>query len=46
MEGRGAPTLVGRSRKAQDTEVARRLREVSEQLTAIGFPPGPENMIF
>ncbi|WP_439657135.1 oxidoreductase [Lentzea sp. HUAS TT2] len=38
MEGRGAPALVGRSHKAQDSDVARRLWEVSEQLTAVGFP--------
>ncbi|MFJ8957820.1 oxidoreductase [Lentzea sp. NPDC102401] len=38
MEGRGAPTLVGRSLKAQDTDVARRLWEISEQLTAVSFP--------
>ncbi|MFD2416429.1 hypothetical protein [Amycolatopsis pigmentata] len=38
MEGRGAPTLVGRSAKAQDAETARRLWEVSEKLTGITFP--------
>jgi NAD(P)-dependent dehydrogenase (short-subunit alcohol dehydrogenase family) len=38
MEGRGAPTLVGRSAKAQDTEVAHRLWEVSEKLTGVTFP--------
>ncbi|MTD53317.1 oxidoreductase [Amycolatopsis pithecellobii] len=38
MEGRGAPELVGRSAKAQDTEVARRLWDVSEKLTGVTFP--------
>ena len=38
MEGRGAPTLVGRSAAAQDADVARRLWEVSEQLTGVSFP--------
>jgi NAD(P)-dependent dehydrogenase (short-subunit alcohol dehydrogenase family) len=38
MEGRGAPTLVGRSGAAQDMDVARRLWEVSEQLTGVSFP--------
>ena len=38
LEGRGAPELVGRSRRAQDAEVARRLWEVSEKLTGVGFP--------
>lgn len=38
--GRGAPTLVGRSRRACDAEVARRLWEVSEQLTGAAFPLG------
>ncbi|MEU3173422.1 oxidoreductase [Streptomyces sp. NPDC007000] len=38
METRGAPELVGRSAKAQDTEVARRLWEVSEDLTGVAFP--------
>jgi NAD(P)-dependent dehydrogenase (short-subunit alcohol dehydrogenase family) len=38
LEGRGAPKLVGRSAKAQDTEVARRLWEVSEELTEATFP--------
>jgi NAD(P)-dependent dehydrogenase (short-subunit alcohol dehydrogenase family) len=33
MEQRGAPKLVGRTKAAQDTDVARRLWEVSEQLT-------------
>jgi hypothetical protein len=38
LEGRGAPTLVGRSVKAQDAEVARRLWEISETLTGVVFP--------
>jgi NAD(P)-dependent dehydrogenase (short-subunit alcohol dehydrogenase family) len=35
---RGAPRVVGRSRRAKDEAVARRLWEVSEQLTATRFP--------
>jgi NAD(P)-dependent dehydrogenase (short-subunit alcohol dehydrogenase family) len=38
MEGRGAPTLVGRSGAASDMETARRLWDVSEQLTGVSFP--------
>src|SRR6201994_2080637 len=38
MEGRGAPTLVGRSKEAPDMDVARRLWDVSEQLTGVTFP--------
>ncbi len=38
MEGRGAPKLVGRSKAAQDGEVARRLWDVSEDLTGVRFP--------
>ncbi|MFZ1992464.1 MAG: oxidoreductase [Solirubrobacteraceae bacterium] len=38
MESRGAPKLVGRSGAATDTEVARRLWDVSEQLTGVSFP--------
>ncbi|MGZ4167678.1 MAG: oxidoreductase [Solirubrobacteraceae bacterium] len=38
MEGRGAPKLVGRSRAALDMDVARRLWDVSEQLTGVSFP--------
>jgi hypothetical protein len=38
MEGRGAPTLVGRSGAAKDMDVARRLWDVSEQLTHVSFP--------
>ncbi|MFS0699883.1 oxidoreductase [Cellulomonas sp. 179-A 4D5 NHS] len=38
LEGRGAPTLVGRSAKARDRELARRLWDVSEELTGVTFP--------
>jgi NAD(P)-dependent dehydrogenase (short-subunit alcohol dehydrogenase family) len=38
VRGRGAPTLVARSRAARDPDVARRLWEVSEQLTGTTFP--------
>jgi NAD(P)-dependent dehydrogenase (short-subunit alcohol dehydrogenase family) len=38
QEGRGHPTLVGRSSAAQDGETARRLWELSEQLTGVSFP--------
>src|SRR5437868_9726323 len=40
MEQRGAPKLVGRSSAARDTGVARRLWEVSEELTDVRFPLG------
>ena len=40
MEQRGAPTLVGRSAAAQDMDVARRLWDVSEELTGVRFPLG------
>jgi NAD(P)-dependent dehydrogenase (short-subunit alcohol dehydrogenase family) len=40
MEQRGAPKLVGRSKAANDDEVARRLWDVSEKLTGVGFPLG------
>jgi NAD(P)-dependent dehydrogenase (short-subunit alcohol dehydrogenase family) len=40
MEQRGAPKLVGRSKAAQDSGVARRLWDVSEQLTGVRFPLG------
>jgi NAD(P)-dependent dehydrogenase (short-subunit alcohol dehydrogenase family) len=40
MEQRGAPKLVGRSGAAQDAAVARRLWEVSEELTGVRFPLG------
>ena len=38
MEQRGAPKLVGRTKAAQDTDVGRRLWDVSEQLTGVSFP--------
>ena len=38
MESRGAPTLVGRTNAALDMDVARRLWDVSEQLTGVSFP--------
>jgi len=40
MEQRGAPKLVGRSDAAKDTDVARRLWNVSEALTGVRFPLG------
>jgi NAD(P)-dependent dehydrogenase (short-subunit alcohol dehydrogenase family) len=40
MEQRGAPKLVGRSDAASDPEVARRLWDVSEELTGVRFPLG------
>jgi len=40
MEQRGPAKLVGRSAAARDMDVARRLWEVSEQLTATHFPLG------
>jgi NAD(P)-dependent dehydrogenase (short-subunit alcohol dehydrogenase family) len=38
QEMRGAPKLVGRSKRALDAEVAKRLWTVSEQLTGTSFP--------
>jgi NAD(P)-dependent dehydrogenase (short-subunit alcohol dehydrogenase family) len=40
MEQRGAPKLVGRSDAAKDAAVARRLWDVSEELTGVRFPLG------
>jgi NAD(P)-dependent dehydrogenase (short-subunit alcohol dehydrogenase family) len=40
-EGRGYPTLVGRSAAAADGEVGERLWALSEQLTGVAFPLGP-----
>jgi NAD(P)-dependent dehydrogenase (short-subunit alcohol dehydrogenase family) len=40
MEQRGAPKLVGRTDAAKDAHVARRLWDVSEQLTDVRFPLG------
>ncbi len=42
MELRGKPKLVGRSGAAKDAEVARRLWEVSEELTGVRFPLGAQ----
>jgi NAD(P)-dependent dehydrogenase (short-subunit alcohol dehydrogenase family) len=36
----GAPVLAGRSRAAKDTDAARRLWDVSEDLTGVTFPLG------
>jgi hypothetical protein len=41
MEQRGHPRLVGRSKAASDEETARRLWELSEQLTGTSFPLTP-----
>ena len=41
QEGRGHPTLVGRSSAASDADVARRLWERSEELTGVSFPLQP-----
>jgi NAD(P)-dependent dehydrogenase (short-subunit alcohol dehydrogenase family) len=38
MEMRGAPKLVGRTSAAMDMDVARRLWDVSEQLTGVAWP--------
>jgi NAD(P)-dependent dehydrogenase (short-subunit alcohol dehydrogenase family) len=38
MESRGAAKLVGRTSQARDMDVARRLWEVSEELTGVSFP--------
>jgi NAD(P)-dependent dehydrogenase (short-subunit alcohol dehydrogenase family) len=38
LQGRGAPKLVGRSTSARDSDLARRLWTVSEQLTGVTFP--------
>jgi NAD(P)-dependent dehydrogenase (short-subunit alcohol dehydrogenase family) len=40
MEQRGAPKLVNRSKAAQERDVARRLWDVSEDLTSVRFPLG------
>jgi NAD(P)-dependent dehydrogenase (short-subunit alcohol dehydrogenase family) len=40
MEQRGAPKLVNRSDAAKDAAVARRLWDVSEELTGVRFPLG------
>jgi NAD(P)-dependent dehydrogenase (short-subunit alcohol dehydrogenase family) len=41
QEGRGHPKLVGRSSLASDEESARRLWELSEELTGVSFPFAP-----
>jgi len=41
LEQRGAPKLVGRSGAALDADVARRLWDVSEELTGVRFPLRP-----
>jgi NAD(P)-dependent dehydrogenase (short-subunit alcohol dehydrogenase family) len=38
LEQRGAPKLVGRTGAARDPDAARRLWDVSEALTGVGFP--------
>ncbi|MBW9095273.1 SDR family NAD(P)-dependent oxidoreductase [Microbacterium jejuense] len=38
LELRGAPVLVDRSPEAADADVARRLWDVSQELTGVGFP--------
>ncbi len=40
-EQRGHPQLVGRSKAASDEETARRLWELSEELTGVSFPLTP-----
>ena len=40
MEQRGAPKLVGRSAAARNADAARRLWDVSEELTGVRFPLG------
>ncbi|MFL5956787.1 MAG: oxidoreductase [Solirubrobacterales bacterium] len=40
MEQRGAPKLVGRGAAARNADAARRLWEVSEELTGVRFPLG------
>ena len=37
-ERKGHPAVVGLSESAQDPDLARRLWEVSEELTGVGFP--------
>jgi NAD(P)-dependent dehydrogenase (short-subunit alcohol dehydrogenase family) len=45
MEMRGKPKLVGRSKAAKDADVARRLWEVSEELTGVRFPLGQPSSV-
>jgi NAD(P)-dependent dehydrogenase (short-subunit alcohol dehydrogenase family) len=42
VEMRGKPKLVGRSKAAKDTDVARRLWDISEELTGVRFPIRPD----
>jgi NAD(P)-dependent dehydrogenase (short-subunit alcohol dehydrogenase family) len=41
LEQRGHPTIVGRTKAAQDADVARRLWTRSEELTGVGFGLAP-----
>ena len=41
QEQRGHPTLVGRSDAASDADTARKLWELSEELTGVSFPLAP-----
>ena len=43
-ENRGNPTLVGRSRRASDPELARRLWVLSEEMTGVTFEPAPASI--
>ncbi len=43
MQQRGAPQLVDRSAAAKDGDVARRLWDVSEELTGVHFPLGAKS---
>ncbi len=43
QEQRGHPTLVGRSAAASDTGTAKRLWELSEELTGVSFAAAPAN---
>jgi NAD(P)-dependent dehydrogenase (short-subunit alcohol dehydrogenase family) len=45
MEQRGAPRLVGRTQAAMDMDVARRLWDVSEQLTGVSYPLGVKSPV-
>jgi hypothetical protein len=40
-EQRGHPKVVGRSGAARDEDTARRLWELSEELTGVAFPLAP-----
>ncbi len=45
MEQRGSPKLVGRSDAARDSALARRLWDVSEELTGVRFPLGAASAV-